>query len=229
MGYDALFQAVQALVLDPKTVEETVGFLISLALHNFSMSGIFEGLQGTDYAEVDSKLSDIGPLLGRIHQPGAIQVLWDILPQLPGRDPALRYGIYKLFEQLAYLNHRNQIAFCSLGLTRSILTLLDTHRSDPSVNDQEKHILQKLLRRILDMGATTADVRLIFQQVVKEDDSLDSDILDIIRTGMKARWPEHFSVESSATLTLREEGIRGMPMTGFTFMVRDVSPYFTKT
>jgi hypothetical protein len=229
VGYEALVQAVQGLVSDPETVEETLGFLFSLALHNFSVSGIFDGLHGTDQAEVDSKLSDIGPRLGRIHQPGAIQVLWDILPQLPGDDHALRYAIYQLFEQLVSLNHRNQIAFCSLGLVEPLFGLLGAHRSDTSVNEKERQALQKILKRILDMGATTADFRLIFQQLVKEDDSLDADILEIIRSGMKARWPDHFSMESPATLTLTEESVRGMPMTGFTYMVRDVSPYCTKT
>lgn len=225
VGYDALFQAVQGLISDPKTVEETLGFLLSLALHNFSVSGIFGGLQGTDQTTVDSRLSDIGPLLGRIILPGAIRVLWDILPQLPGNDPAVRYAIYKLFEQLVYLNHRNQVVFSSLGLVKPLLDLINKHRNDPSANDKEKHVLQKLLRRILDIGATTAESRLIFQQVVKDGDMLDTDILEIIRTGMKARWPEHFSMESPATLVLKEEGIRGMPMTGFTYMVRNNTLY----
>jgi hypothetical protein len=194
-----------------------------LALHNFSVSGIFDGLQGTNQAEVDSRLCDIGPRLGRVIQPGAIRVLWDILPQLPGEDPALRYAIYKLFEQLIYLNHRNQVVFSGLGLVKPLLDLLNGHKSHSTANDKERNVLQKLLRRILDIGATTADFRLIFQQVVKDDDTLDTDVLEIIRAGMKARWPEHFSMESSAALILKEEGIRGMPMTGFTYMVRDIS------
>jgi hypothetical protein len=222
VGYGALFQAIQGLVSDANTAEETLGFLLSLALHNFSVSGIFGGLIGTDQTEVDSRLSDIGPRLGRIHQPGAIQLLWDILPHLPGEDPALRYAIYKVFEQLIYLNHRNQIAFSSLGFVKPLLDLFNKQRSDTIVNEKERHILQRILRRILDMGATTADSRLIFHQAVREDDTLDADILEIVRMGMKARWPDHFSMEPPAALILTEEGSRGLPMTGFTYMVRDV-------
>ena len=225
MGYDALLQAVHGLVSDARTVEETLGFILSLALHNFSVSGIFDGLQGTDQAEVDSRLSNIGPRLGYIHQPGAVRVLWDILPQLPGDDPALRYAIYKILEQLIYLNHRNQVAFSNLGFVKPLLDLLNGHRSETIVTQNERHTQQRFLKRILDLGATTMDSRLIFQQAVKEDDTLDNDILEIIRAGIKARWPEHFSMESPATLTLSEEGIRGMPIAGFTYMVSSASPY----
>jgi hypothetical protein len=221
VGYEALLQAVKGLVSDAKTTEETLGFLLSLALHNFSVSGIFGGLQETNQEDVDSRLSDVGPLLGRIHQPGAIQVLWDLLPELPGEDPALRYAIYKLLEQLIHLNHRNQIAFSSLGLVKPLLDLFNEHRKDTgaAVNEKERHVLQRLLRRILDFGATTAEARFIFQQAVKEDDTLDADILEIIRAGMKARWPDHFLMESPAVLSLTEDSIRGLPATGFTYMV----------
>lgn len=221
MGYEAVFQSVQGLVSDSKTVEQTLGFLISLALHNFSLSGIFDSLYGTDYAQVDTRMTDISPRLGLIVESGAIQVLWDLIPHLPGNDPALRYAIYKFVEVLLYLNHRNQVIFGSLGLVRSLFDLFIAHRNEKGVPsfDKERPILQKLLRRTLDISATTAESRLIFQKAVKEDDTLDIDVLEVIRAGMKGRWPEHFSMESAAALTLKEESVKGMPTTGFTFMV----------
>ena len=219
VGYESFFESVKGLVTDFKTVEQTLGLITSLSLHNFAVSDIFDGLQGTDYANVDLRMADIGPRMGMIHELGAIQVLWDSIPILPGGNIVLRYAIYKIFEVLIYLNHRNQIIFGSLSLVKPLFELFKEYRADTGMA-KERQVVQKLLRRALDVNATTAESRIILQQTVKDDDVLDTDILEVVRGGMKSRWPEHFSMESPAALTLTEEGIRGMPMTGFTFMVR---------
>lgn len=219
-GYDALFQVIQDLIFDARMVEQTLGFLLSLALHNFTISGVFDAVRGTDHAKVDARISDIGPRLSQIHQPGAIKVLWDVMLLLPTDHSALRYAVYKIFEQLLYHNHRNHAVFSSLGLVKPVF---DIFTSGVTMDDKERHVLQKLLRRMLDMTATPADARLIFQKAVKEDDTLDADILEIIRLSMKARWPQHFSMQSPAAFTYTEEGVRGMPQTGFTYMVRDTT------
>lgn len=216
MGYDAVLQAVHGLLIDPSTVEQSLGFVLSLALHNFSVSGVFETLQGANYALVDSRMADISPLLGIICQPGAIKVLWDALQYLPGDSSVLRYAVYKLLERLLYLNHRNQVVFNSLEIVGAVFDLFIACRA----NEKERHVLQKLLRRILDLGTAIPVSRLILQKAIKDDDSLDPDVLDVIRAGMKARWPEHFSMESSAALVLAQENTKGLPLTGFTYMVR---------
>lgn len=217
MGYDVLFQAIQDLVSDTKAAEQTMGFLVSLALHNFSIAGIFDAIHGTDLTQIDIRMSEIGPQLGQIHQPGVIRVLWDLLPHVPTDHLALRYAVYKLFEQLAYLSHRNHAVFSSLGLVKP---LFDIFMDGPSTDAKERHLIQRLLRRILDMGATAKEARPIFQKAIKQDDTLDASVLELIRSGMKARWPEHFSMQSPAALTLTEASVRGLPMAGFTFMVR---------
>lgn len=92
------------------------------------------------------------------------------------------------------------------------------------------------------MGARTEEMRKVFQAAVvakshqaissagdgageKSDDAkvdyaLDSDVLELLRAGMKTRWPEHFSMEGRAAVKFVEEGVRGLPGGGFTFMVR---------
>lgn len=60
------------------------------------------------------------------------------------------------------------------------------------------------------MGATPTEARLLFQKIVKEDETLDADVLEIVRSGMKSRWVEHFSMESPASLSMTEGGVRGM-------------------
>ncbi|TFK36229.1 hypothetical protein BDQ12DRAFT_737089 [Crucibulum laeve] len=219
VGYESLALALQGLMSNSTTAEETMGFLLSLALHDFSLSGIFTGLIGMqEHDLIDIKVSEFASHLSIIRHSGAMSVLWNFIPQLTDADSCLRYGVFKLFEVLSQLNHRNQAILSSLGLVKSVFSRFYETRDDVTVSEKERYVLQKLLRRLLDMGATTLESRPIFQKAVKEDESLDPEILDVIRFGMRSRWPEHFSMESSAALTIKDKGFKGLPATGFTFM-----------
>lgn len=124
---------------------------------------------------------------------------------------------------------------------------------------QHRKVMQRLLRRLLEMGARTEEMRGIFQSVVvlkkdpptgkgkqiedksvengeaaenvgegKVEYALDSEVLEVLRTGMKTRWPEHFSMEGRAAVKFVEEGVRGLPSNGFTFMVHFLVSTSTK-
>ncbi|KAF7969330.1 hypothetical protein HWV62_27717 [Athelia sp. TMB] len=219
VGYEALFQAIQISLKDVTTAPQTLGFLLSLALHNFSISSIFSTLQSADISQIDSNMADIGPHLNSICQPGAIKALWDAVSYLPAGCSTVRYAVFKIFERLLYLNHRNQIIFSSLGIVRSIFDVFIAARKNSASDEKERHVLQRILRRTLDLGATTGFSRLILQKTIKDDNGLDADVLDVVRAGMKARWPEHFSLESPAAIVMAQESTRGLPATGFTFMI----------
>jgi hypothetical protein len=147
-------------------------------------------------------------------------ILWNAIPQLTAGNASMRYVVFKLFELLSHVSHRNQAVLSSLGIVKSTFDRLCDARSDPAVSEKERHTLQKLLRRLLEMGATTSEARVIFQRAIKQDETLDTEVLDIIRFGMKSRWLEHFSMESHAALVLSEDNMKGLPVAGFTFMVR---------
>lgn len=223
MGYDVLLQATKGLLDDLTTIEQTLGFLLSLGLHNFSVSGIFDTFQSADIPQVEARLADIGPHLNNICQPGAIKGLWDAVKYIPASCSALRYGVFKVFERLLYLNHRNQVIINSLDIVRSVFDLFVSARKDTASNEKERHILQRILRRTLDLGANTEFCRLILERTVNDDNRLDADVLEVVRAGMRARWPEHFSMEPSAALIMVQETTRGLPATGFTFMVRHIN------
>jgi len=76
-----------------------------------------------------------------------------------------------------------------------------------------------VLRRLLDTGATTSEARRIFQQVAKGDKTLDGEILDVIRFGMKSHWLQHFLMESSAALVVSDNKFKGLLAGGFTVVV----------
>ena len=69
---------------------------------------------------------------------------------------------------------------------------------------------------------------MMFQRVIRSDgdgrgemeESLDGDVLEVLRAGMKTKWPEHFSMEGPAGICIQLDSSRGLPTTGFTFMVR---------
>jgi hypothetical protein len=254
VSYDSLADAIRGLVSNPKTMDETLGLLLSFAMNNFELSGIFKSLRTTSasIADLDKAMSRFEPKLGTIHRPDAILILWNSVQEVASADRTLCYAVYKLFELLSRTSHRNLAMLSSLGLLKDVLRLFSTTRSistrissTPStipstpttvpgtptaassasgskalIPEKERQVLQKLLRRLLDMGATTTEARTIFQKAIREDTGgLDSEMLDLLRFGMKSRWLEHFSMEGRSALVLEEEGIRGLPATGFTFMV----------
>jgi hypothetical protein len=204
---------------DSKTVDQTLGLLLSFAIHDFDLSGIFTKLRETPEDDMDVAITGFEKHLRTIRHPGAILILWEAIPHLAVNDTKMRYSVFKLFELLSRASHRNQAILSSLGLVKSVFSRFYESRNKSEVAEKERYILQKFLRRLLDMGATTLEARVIFQKALKEDETLDTEILDTIRFGIKSRWLEHFSMESPATLSLKEESMRGMPPTGFTFMV----------
>ncbi|KAJ7856539.1 beach-domain-containing protein [Mycena leptocephala] len=200
---------------EPQTVDYTMGLLLSFAFRNFSLSGTFKSIRNAPLAEVDTTLREVVSRLGGIKRPGAIALLCRFTPHLTRDDPTMRYAVLKLFEALSNTTHRNHVVFASLPLARPLLARF----VEPGVPELERNVLQKLLRRLLDMGATPAVARALFREVVKGDEMLDAELLEVIRYAMKSRWLEHFSMESPASLTLTEEGVKGLPLQGFTFMM----------
>lgn len=218
VGYESLAQALQPLVMDTHIKDPIFGFLFSLALHDFSISSLFMSLRNTERSDLESRIKDIEARLGLIAQPGAIGVLLDLLPKR-SEDPMLHYVVYRLLEWLSALKHRNKVILSGLGILGRLFRAFASHDGCSSTS-KEQRIIQKLLRRILDLGATTVDTRIMFQSAVTPAGILDADILELIRGGMKSRWPDHFSFEKRAALKFCEENTKGLPTSGFTFMVR---------
>lgn len=151
-----------------------------------------------------------------IHVPEALLIFYNAAT-FPGReDPVLRYMGTKLLERLALHKHRNQCVLSSLGLVRSLFERLCSGSELPK---PERQVVQKLLKRLLDHNVRTDDARLMFQRAIRPDDTLDPDVLEVLRAGMKVKWPEHFSFESPAAIRVSRNGTRALPSSGFSFMV----------
>ncbi|KAK7049866.1 Beige protein-like 1 [Paramarasmius palmivorus] len=216
VGYSSLEHAIQTLVLDPKTSEETLGFLLSLSLHDFSVSGVFLSLREVGKNDIDKTLNEFQSRLGTIIRPQAIFLLWSIINTHKKHDTSIHYAFLKILELLTSKNHRNQAVLSTPEVVHPLMQRFSVLSAD---DKKEKSLLQKILRRLLDMGSTTPEARKLLHRVIKSDGSLDMEILEVIRTAMKSRWLEHFSLHSRASLHFSPDGMKGMPASGFTFMM----------
>jgi hypothetical protein len=177
--------------------------LLAFSLSDFSpfFIGFFVQVQ-----DADEKVKQVS---GTFKHSGAVTILWELAGE--SNETATRYTLFKLLEVLFTLNHRNAGILSSLGIVGDVFRRLKISQ------DKEKQVLQKLLRRLLEMGASTREARGLFGATV-HDEKLDPEILDIIRFGMKSRWVEHFSMEGSAALDLQTE-VRTLPKDGMSFSV----------
>ncbi|KAH7092832.1 beach-domain-containing protein [Auriculariales sp. MPI-PUGE-AT-0066] len=223
-GYELLEQAILPLVCDQRTVDQTFGFLLALALQDFSHAGLFVSLrQGGGLAEAESLLTQSTTRLGHIQSPKAILVAVHLLEQVP-KDLLLVYSLFKMIERLSMASHRNQAALNALGLVGILFARqYANNAADDEIPAQVQLVLSKLLRRMLDMGASMQESHAIFQHAVRRSpegvDSLNMPVVDLLRTGMRAKWPEHFSMEGAAALVMKEPSPKGMPCpSGFSFV-----------
>jgi hypothetical protein len=198
-----------------------MGYLLALALQNFSMCDIFASLRTSppSTANIDSAIGQQEHRFGKIRAPQAVLIMLNLTTEVPLDNSMIRYAILKVTERLAAANHRNQALLNGTGIVRHVFDKLYTAQN-PQLDVADRAVLQKLLRRMLEMGASTADARHIYQRTMRQDLTIDGEILEVLRTGQRAKWPEHFSFDGTAALQLKEDGGRMFPCpTGFTFMV----------
>ncbi|KAH9476097.1 Beige protein-like protein 1 [Psilocybe cubensis] len=223
VGYDSLKLALQSV---PTKVDDAghlhlhiLSLFLALSLSDFSplLVGFFTDLHDKDIETVDEKVKKV---VGIIRHAGALRILWDLAVPSTLNDVG-RYGLYKLFEGLFGLNHRNAGVLSSLGIVGDVFRRFRTTKKAEDGRNKERHVLQKLLRRLLEMGATTAEARGLFAAAIV-DDKLDPEILDVARFGMKSRWVEHFSMEGPAAVVLGDSDTnkwRTLPKDGLSFLI----------
>lgn len=168
---------------------------------------------------MDRHIEALEPMLHHdtIRHPGALRVLFNAIPDLPGEHEVSsmrRYFIYKLFERLCVKSHRNHAVISSLSLVSPLFDAFCPPRvlndngavgtQTPAMPKPERQVLLRLLKRLLELGCTSDDARAMFQRTLvpkksleesteslREDalNGLNADVLEVLRAGMKARWP----------------------------------------
>lgn len=211
MSYDALADSLHSLIQDSRTVDWTYGCLLSLALNNFEFSSTFSELR----LENSTSITDVKPNLGLIRHVEAFSLLIKLLPEGHSFLDTVCWG---LVEHLVTHNHRNQCLLGNQGLVKLLLQRIFPVSHLDLDGPGSSSLQQKILKRLLNMGVESADARYLFQRAVKPDGKLDSDVLEVIKSAMKAKWPEHFSFEGPSSLSIRDTNARGLPNGGFSLM-----------
>ena len=204
MGYESLSRALSTSILSTPTQLQTLGLLLSFAVQDFSLSDYYYPGR-PDAPEIQANL-DV------IRQPGGIRVLWDTITDTP---PESRAATLQALECLTSKCLRNRAVLNNLNVASSLLHLFLASPSD----SRERKRIQKTLRRVLELGVSTSEARLILRSVVLPDDRLHPEVLEIVRGAARGRWPTHISFMSPASLSFTQSGVKVLPSTGFTYTV----------
>lgn len=153
-----------------------------------------------------------------LRQPKALIVLFSLcsLPPAPHRTT---YLVFKTIDRITSAAHRNQALMNEAGLIFSIFRVL--YQSEiPTLPEQSRHILRKTLRRMLDIGFYSATEARIFLQKTIHDTKINSEVLSILKSGTRSRWPEFLSFHHGGSLVHSDDsGKTFPPPSGFTFLV----------
>lgn len=218
--------------------------LLSLALEDFEepFDAFFSFAEGSDLEDVDKRILEVRTLKENldgssrrlmIRHASVIRLLWDFVHN--GGQRRTRYVLYKLLEVLFGASHRNGCVLSSLAIVGDVFKYFQEARlslkttndlgsdEEKKLLDKERHVLHRLLRRLLEIGANTTEARQILQAaIIHEDgkDKLDADVLEVVRFGMKSRWVEHFSLEGSASIIISDEyKWKTLPKEGISLLV----------
>lgn len=203
------------------TADVTLGCLLALSFGDFSLVEFFTLLRtkSPDTEEMHMHFLEFAPGLAIIRLPGAFRVLWGFILQAMNTDRTLRLIVYGLLEHLTHSTHRNLVILSVQDLLPPLFTLLKSNMSAIGDDDKERRVLTKILRRLFEMGASTQDSRELLQCAIKQDGSLDTDILELVRCSAKSRWPQHFLLHGRSALSMTSTDLKTLPPHGFTFMV----------
>ena len=181
-------------------------------MQNFALSDYYQpGRSDTPEVQVH---------LDVIRQPAGIRVLWDSLTTMP---PESRDATLQALEYLSSRCLRNRAILNDLNIAPSLLQFLLVSPPD----SLERKRVHKTLRRVLELGVSVSEARLILQSVVLSDGRLHPEVLDVVRGAARGRWPTHISFMSPASLSFSHSGTKALPYAGFTYMVGNIS--FRKT
>ncbi|KAG1745693.1 hypothetical protein EDB19DRAFT_1927133 [Suillus lakei] len=220
IGYSSLSDAVDLLVCNAVTADVTLGCLLALSFGDFFLAEFFSSLRTKlpDTEAMHVYFLEFAPDLASISLPGAFSILWSFVLRTMNKDRALRLIVYRLLEHLTHSTHRNLAVLSMQNVLPHLFKSWKANMSSTGDDGSEHRILGKILRRLFEMGASTQDSRDLLQCTAKQDGSVDVDMLELLRSSAKSRWPQHFSLNGRSALAISSTEMKALPAHGFTFM-----------
>jgi len=221
IGYSSLSDAVNPLVCNALTADVTLGCLLALSFGDFSLVEFFSLLRTKlpETEAMDTHFLEFAPGLASISLPGAFNVLWSLILRTVNTDRALRLIVYRLLEHLTHSKHRNLAILSMQNILPHLFKSWKANLSIAADDDKEHRILAKILRHLFEMGASIQDSRDLLQCTAKHDGTVDADMLELLRSSAKSRWPQHFSLDGCSAIAMSSTEMKTLPAHGFTFMV----------
>ncbi|KAG8739840.1 hypothetical protein FRC10_005070 [Ceratobasidium sp. 414] len=213
VGYEAFESSLFDYVnrAEPGTASSTLSSLAAFAFQLPSLSSFLPSVDAAsphrqdngastdataaytyDPALIDPLVSGQDTTSARITHPNAVPILlrlaWSL--SLPTRSH-ICYALAKLLDRLAAASHANRAALSQAGIVHLVWDRVFPGSSKLASPDPlslpESTVLQKLLRRILDLGAPLDDLKLLFKRAA--DPAVAVKALGLLKGNPNARWP----------------------------------------
>ncbi|CDZ97004.1 Lysosomal trafficking regulator LYST and related BEACH and WD40 repeat proteins [Phaffia rhodozyma] len=238
IGFAALSSAIElSEMLLPPSCDHTFSFLLSFAFYDFSLSDLFPSirrslasLKPAQFIDpsvyqpiIDVKIQAVQHIFNNLYFPKPLLLLLEAQELLPVGELHLGYAILKSLERISHSAHqRNNLLLSQLSFVSILLPRVFDSPGDllGSPDDPHRPTLLKLLRRVLETGVSHAESRAIFQLAIGRNGELEEDVLELIRHGMRSRWPgmiNHWGRSWLECRGLMDRGF-GKDSRGFTFM-----------
>lgn len=216
--------------------DHTFSLLLCFSHQDFTLSDVFPGIRraltslpggckaGLDPEAyepvVDQHVEALAPRLGNLYFSQPLLLLLEAQELLlPDIEPALAYAIVRVLEAIAQTSQRSNILLSQMAFV-SILIPRVFRFGYPA--DPQRPALLRLLRRVVEAGVKHSEARALFQLAMRDDTKLDDEVLEVIRRGMKSRWPSFISCWGRSWIECRGLTSKGFnkEAKGFAYMVR---------
>ncbi|KAG9085009.1 hypothetical protein FRC06_003772 [Ceratobasidium sp. 370] len=213
VGYEALESSIFDYVnrAEPGTTSSTLSSLAAFAFQLPSLSSFLPSVEAaTSYHQdnradtdivaeytydptfIDPLVSEQDTTSARMTHPDAVLILlrlaWSL--PLPTRSH-ISYALAKLIDRLMAASYANRAALSQAGIVHlvwdRVFPVSGKSTSPDPVSLPESIVLQKLLRRILDLGSPLDDLKLLFKRTA--DPAVAVKALGLLKGNPNARWP----------------------------------------
>ncbi|KAF8315416.1 beach-domain-containing protein [Clavulina sp. PMI_390] len=222
IGFDALKEAIMPSMLT-ESFYRLCGLLLALALLDDALFGFFLSDANDSEALFVAKDLDgaIATRLGdnlHLGQPKSLIALFTLCRALSPPERT-SYIIYKTIDRIAGAAHRHQALLNAAGLMTPIFDALYSPEGSHILGEDSRHLLRKTLRRLLDIGFPSASTaRDVLARGLSET-GVNSEVLSILKSGARSRWPSFLSIHRNGSLTFVDESNKVFPPPlGFSFL-----------
>ncbi|KAG8690949.1 hypothetical protein FRC11_007896 [Ceratobasidium sp. 423] len=224
VGYNALESSTSDYLNRPEPGTKAM-VLSSLAAFVFqlpSLSAFLPTIDAQRHDDSDATVAPIGDYItqldtpsARISHPLAIPILLRLTWSLS--NETYSFAMAKLFDRLAAVSYANRATMAGSGIVRIVWDRLYPLPAPKSteiaeLSAQESHALQKLLRRVIDVGAPLSDLKHLFKRT-SNNGIIGLKALSALKGNPQARWPSFLSFRGEGcgldvnNLNLRGKGI----------------------